>query len=502
VREKSKGKNGVAGAELEALLALGRKLDRRTKKGSYRIVLAESLLTVRTKKGRLMKLVANRAQREFEATCGRRNIVLKARQMGISTWVAARFLLSTMTRPGTLTVQVAHTREAAEGLFKAVHRFVENLPEDLKRGALRRSRSNRRQIVFPALDSEYRVETAGDTKAGRGLTIQNLHCSEVARWGARTEETLAGLRAAVPPDGEIVLESTANGMGGCFFEEWQRAEEMGYVRHFVSWWKDDSYRVKGAKMRTLMADALSAEECALMERWGLDEEQVAFRREVQRNFGVRAAEEYAEDAVSCFLSSGEAVFDVHRIEERLRELPEAVEERENGRLLLWLPPASGREYILGVDAAGGGADGDYCCIQVIDRRSGLQCAELYGHYTPEELARQSAKLAREYNQALVGVERNNHGHAVLAMLRQAERYEHIYERDGQPGWPTTMVTRPAMLERFAAVLVTDAGLFASKRLLEECRSFVRQADGRGAAAEGAHDDAIMAMSVALAVREE
>ena len=78
MREKSKGKNGVAGSELEALLALGRKLDRRTKKGSYRIVLAESLLTVRTKKGRLMKLVVNRAQREFEATCGRRNIELKA----------------------------------------------------------------------------------------------------------------------------------------------------------------------------------------------------------------------------------------------------------------------------------------------------------------------------------------------------------------------------------------------------------------------------------------
>ena len=78
MREKSKGKNGVAGSELEALLALGRKLDRRTKKGSYRVVLAESLLTVRTKKGRLVKLVANRAQREFEATCGRRNIELKA----------------------------------------------------------------------------------------------------------------------------------------------------------------------------------------------------------------------------------------------------------------------------------------------------------------------------------------------------------------------------------------------------------------------------------------
>ena len=131
-------------------------------------MLAASLLSIRNKRGRLVKLETNPAQREFESKCGAKNIVLKARQMGISTWVAARFFLSTITRPGTLTVQVAHTQEAAEEIFRMVHRFVENLPQDLTGGALKRSKSNRRQLVFPGLDSEYRVETAGDANAGRG----------------------------------------------------------------------------------------------------------------------------------------------------------------------------------------------------------------------------------------------------------------------------------------------------------------------------------------------
>jgi hypothetical protein len=143
-KEKNQGKKAM---DLEALLALGKRLDRRVGRGSYREVLAASLLKVRNKRGRLVKLETNLAQREFELKCGPKNIVLKARQMGISTWVAARFFLSTITRPGTLTVQVAHTQEAAEEIFRMVHRFVENLPPDLKR-VLKRSRSNRGSWCF------------------------------------------------------------------------------------------------------------------------------------------------------------------------------------------------------------------------------------------------------------------------------------------------------------------------------------------------------------------
>ena len=175
------------------------------------------------------------------------------------------------------------------------------------------------------------------------------------------------------------------------------------------------------------------------------------------NFGERAAEEFAEDAATCFLASGSAVFDTAKIEARMHGLEAPLEQRENGRILVWLPPARGRKYILGVDAAGGGAGGDYACVEVIDQASGLQCAELYGHYTPEELAAQAARLGREYNGALMVVERNNHGHAVLAMLERVEQYEPLFRNKRYAGWVTTMLTRPTMLERFGAILVTKPG---------------------------------------------
>ena len=146
------------------------------------MALAEELLLVRTREGCTAPLRANAVQRAFERRRGERNIVLKARQMGLTTWAAARFFLKTITQPGTLTLQVAHTQEAAEEIFRIVHRFVDWLPEELREGPLQISRANVRQIVFPEMDSQYRVVTAGDRNAGRGLTVQNLHCSELARW--------------------------------------------------------------------------------------------------------------------------------------------------------------------------------------------------------------------------------------------------------------------------------------------------------------------------------
>ena len=71
----------------------------------------------------------NRAQQEYSRRCRKRNIVLKARQVGITTYIAARFFMQTITQPGTLTVQVAHSEESAEAIFKIVHRFWENLPK-------------------------------------------------------------------------------------------------------------------------------------------------------------------------------------------------------------------------------------------------------------------------------------------------------------------------------------------------------------------------------------
>ena len=454
-------------------------------------------LKIRDKQGELVPLQRNKAQIQFEASAGGRNIVLKARQVGITTWVAARFFLFTIQNPGTMTVQVAHDHSSAEAIFRIVHRFLENLPEEVRKGALKTSRANVRQIRFSALDSEYRVESAADLNAGRGLTIHRLHCSEVARWPREAVEALTSLRAAVVPKGEIVLESTPNGAGGCFYEEWQQAAETGYVQHFFPWWLEESYKRPARGLGELADD-----ERALVREHNLSREQIAFRREIRRQFGKRAPQEFAEDAESCFLASGECLFDVDVIEQRLKFCDPPVETGESGRLQVWLPPVRRGKYVIGVDPAGGGPHGDYACAQIVDVENGLQCAELYGHYTPKELGERVAALGWRYNHATIAVERMNHGYGVLAQLREVLRYEKIYRAKGQDGWDTNSLTRAEMVNWLVTAFEQRPGIFQSERLLRECRAFVRRADGSGEAAPGAHDDAVMAMAIALAVVRE
>ena len=461
------------------------------------MALAGQMLLVRTREGWTAPLKANPVQRAFERRRGEKNIVLKARQLGLTTWVAARFFLKTITQPGTLTLQVAHTQEAAEEIFRIVHRFVDWLPEELRIGPLKTSRTNVRQIVFPGMDAQYRVVTAGDRNAGRGLTVQNLHCSELARWPGDAAETLAGLRAAMAPGAESILESTPEGIGGCFYEEWQKAGETGTVRHFFPWWMERRYRA-----RAVDEASLTEEERELMARHRLDREQIAFRRQKRADFRGLVRQEFAEDEESCFLASGDSVFDLDAIEARLPSVVASLEQRRNGELENWLPPLAGKEYLVAVDPAGGGSEGDYSAAQVIDMETGLQCAEFAGHVGGLELARLVTALAAEYNRAWLVVERNNHGSGVLALVESVLKYARIYRRAGQAGWLTTSVNRPAMLGRLDAALVEQPECFQSRRLLAECRSFTRYPDGRSGARSGAHDDRVMAMAIGLAARAE
>ena len=455
-------------------------------------------LKIRSKSRGLVDLKLNRAQREYSQRCTKRNIVLKARQLGITTYVAARFFVRTISQPGSVTVQVAHDEESAEEIFRIVHRFWENLPEATRHDALLTSRANVRQIVFSRLDSEYRVATAADANAGRGMTIHNLHCSEVARWPGKPEETLASLRASVPNAGEIVLESTPNGAGGAFYQEWQQADETGYTRHFFPWWYDDEYRVEPGDVPLLPR---AAEEQELVDRVGLSESQLAWRRIKRAQLRGLAVQEYAEDAVSCFRASGECVFELDAIERALQACTAAVEQRDNQRLAIWFPPRPGKGYIIGVDPAGGGTDGDYSCAEVVERTTGLQCAELHGHFPPRELAGRLVELGSAYNDGLLVVERNNHGAGVLAHL-QIQGYENIYCEGGQDGWLTSAVSRPMMIENLAAMLADSTELFRSPRLLQEFRTFIRHTDGSSGAASGTYDDCVMAMAIAQAARQK
>jgi hypothetical protein len=479
---------------------LGKLLDRKPQRlagKSTGVFLAESLLRVRGKDGRLYPLKANAVQQEFERRRGVGNIVLKARQMGLTTWVAGRFLLKTITKPGTLTLQVAHTQESAEEILRIVHRFVEHLPPGLRVGALRTAKSNVRQIVFPAIDSEYRVVSAADPNAGRGMTVQNLHCSEVSRWLDAPAEVLAGLRAGLAPEGELVLESTPNGAEGCFYDEWQRAHETGLVRHFFPWWMETRYRSVAAEEPTL-----TAEELDLMRGFGLDLEQIGYRRGIKANLQGLARQEFAEDEESCFRVSGESYFELEAVEKRLKAVTEPLARRYNGRMEVWLPPMPGRWYVVAVDPAGGGSDGDCSAIQVLDLETGMQCAEFAGHVGGLELMELSRDIAWDYGTAWLVVERNNHGAEQLGLL-QTKGYLRIYcGLDGKPGLLTTSLSKPQMLAKMALALAESPEAFMSRKLLAECRSFVRLQSGGVGARNGAHDDRVMAFAIGLAAREE
>ena len=171
--------------------------------------LIEALLKVRSKTRGLVALRPNRAQAEYSHKCSRRNIVLKARQVGVTTYIAARFFVQTITQPGTVTLQVAHDQESAEDIFRIVHRFRENLPEEMpaRRAAhLARQRpANRIPAVgqrVPGGDGGGRKRGPGDDRpqfalfGGRPLARESAGNADLAaRCGPGARRHCAGVNA-------------------------------------------------------------------------------------------------------------------------------------------------------------------------------------------------------------------------------------------------------------------------------------------------------------------
>jgi hypothetical protein len=473
----------------------------------YPECLIPALARIRDRQGRLCPLRANRAQRKYARRRSSRNIILKARQTGITTYIAARYFMETITRPGTVSLQIAHSLESAQQIFRIVYRLLHGLgPAD--HSYLKIIRANVRELAFAKLDSRYIVDTAGNRNAGRGLTVHNLHASEVALWPGDPQETMAALLAAVPPGGQVDLESTPHGAAGYFYNEWQRARAgQGFTPHFFPWCYEDAYRTALLPGESL--EPLAPDEILLRERYRLSLQHIKFRRHLRAQFSGLAPQEFAENDVDCFLRSGRPVFEISAIEDRLRKIPEPLRVSENGAELVWFEPEAGRTYLIGADVAEGKERGDFSAAVVVDQQQGLQCAEWLAQRVPHEFARALDRLGRRYNNAVVAVERNNHGHAVLEALQHSFRYPRIYHYPPalgshgirQPGWPTNALTRPQAISALDAMLRDAPETFMSRRLLEQCRAYSHTDTGSTAAPPGAHDDLVMAAAIAHAIRQ-
>lgn len=272
---------------------------------------ASRCLAIRPKDARLgnQPFVLNRAQEylhdrleEQRSRTGKvRALVLKGRQQGISTYIGGRFYWITTHNKGLRCFILTHEQDATDNLFDMVERYHKHCPDLVKpqTGA-----SNAKELSFELLESGYAVGTAGTKAVGRSQTIQLFHGSEVAFWpNAGTH--FAGVVQAVPdlPGTEIVLESTANGVGGEFHERWQQAEAgVGdYVAVFIPWFWQEEYR-------RAVSDsfALTDEERDYADAYGLDEEQIAWRRNkiAELKDPLLFKQEYPATAAEAFQMSG------------------------------------------------------------------------------------------------------------------------------------------------------------------------------------------------------
>lgn len=301
---------------------------------------ARNCLKIRTKAGSVEPFALNRAQRYIHerleaqkaATGFVRALILKGRQQGCSTYVGARYYHATTWAHGRRTFILTHEDAATQNLFEMVNRYHENCPPFVRPST---SAANAKELFFDLLDSGYKVGTAGTKGVGRSSTIQLFHGSEVAFW-PHAETHAAGVLQAVPesPGTEVILESTANGLGNFFHQKWSDAERgIGdFIAVFVPWYWQEEYRKD-------VPDGfeLDAEEQEYAALYGLTLGQMAWRRNKIAELKDPALfkQEYPATAAEAFQMSGHDSY----IKPALVATARKAQCDESGPLVIGLDPA-------------------------------------------------------------------------------------------------------------------------------------------------------------------
>lgn len=306
---------------------------------------ASKCLKIRSKSGTVEPFIFNTAQKhiharleEQKAITGKvRAITLKGRQQGCSTYVGGRFYHQVTHRFGAQAFILTHALDATQNLYKMAQRFYENTPTIVRPEV---TTSNSKELIFGRLDSGYKLGTAENKSVGRSATIQLLHGSEVGFWN-NAEEHAKGILQAVPnaPGTEVILESTANGVGNYFHQLWQKAEALQseYIAIFVPWYWQDEY-----KLVPPVDMVPTDDEEALIYQYHLTPGQLYWRRQKISELSINGTDgekafkqEYPCNSTEAFQLTGEDSFIQSDLVMRCRK---TVAERY-GRLLLGVDPA-------------------------------------------------------------------------------------------------------------------------------------------------------------------
>ncbi len=439
--------------------------------------------------------ILNTAQSGLDSVWSPRMIIPKSRRQGISRYFLARSTVRCLGVRNTSAVVISHEAEATERMLMAVRYFLEHFkgPKPLIRNM------SKNEITFPKTNSMFYIGTAGSRAFGRGDTITDLHCSEVPHW-PDAKKLMTGLLQAVPKGahGRISIESTGNGMGDWFHNACMRAAkgQSSFKLHFLPWHTFPEYTIGLSEdeehevMSTLREDI---GEPDLVITHGITAGQLAWRRivlEDELDGDVYMwNQEYPTVLADCFQSSGAGFF------QKVNYVPTSDWVRFDQHLtILRGHPRKDYHYVLGGDVGAGvgqnSSVGEVFCVE-----NGEQVAEwLSNRIEPDVFADHLAKTGRIFNEAGMCVESNNHGLLTLACLRGIGGLPPLY-----PMYKVYRTPRAGSSRSPKDQKMRREWTIHSPILNAELSTFIEHEDGTLGAADGCHDDTVIAAAMACFV---
>lgn len=443
-----------------------------------------------------------------------RDFYLKYRQGGVSTFWLLWWLDETIFKPYTVTGILADKWENLGRLWSIIEIAYEHMPPEFKPNI---GEPTSKKLVFPDQHSEIFISLSI-----RSVGVHNLHVSE---WCFTEDEELNATIGSLSAESNVSGESTANGVGNHGYETYQDAKKglNGYKAHFFPWFVDPTYAFDTAGITVRWTDEEKRMADKAFKGWGVQitDGQILWRRRTKRTLRGMFAQEYPEDDESAFLASGERFFDSKKVHALLTEAREWADTNDpwqsSDDFIAWEPPQKDDVYVAGADTSEG-VSGDYSVLKIINVTKRREAFTYRARVGVDVFYKVCHRWCSLYNNALLAVESNNHGHAVLLGLNETMRYSNLYKQTGTTrdsidkfpkeklGWDTNVNTKPMMLDHLKVAIEGDTSedehnfqpefSVRDQIFLQECLTF-RESHGKLTAEEGKHDDVVMATAIAF-----
>ena len=447
-----------------------------------------SRLSIIDKKGKKIRLVPNSEQiRIIQALVEEDDtLILKGRQIGSSTIVSAYLFwkLWTATEPITIAI-LSHKLASSKHLLDIHKTFYHNLPKFLKRPL---DIENTTAMRFADSGAGI-IAVSAEGKGGlRSFTCSYLQISEYA-FAPQPEELKATALSALN-NGQLIIESTANYFNDALHQE-ITAHERGEAKWnylFFPWFEHKGYREKTDK-DFVMTDT----ESALAEQWGLDPEQIYWRRNKLGKIGNK--QKFAREYPSCIEDAYSVAGNVYLQRDDFDDIEIVQIDPIETTVLCEVDPQD--RYAIGVDVAAGVGQ-DFSVIYVLSKKTHqIVCVYRSNEISPAYLAERIVDFATTYNGAHVLVESNNFGNVVLNEMHHMG-YNKIWKDEKGRDWITTLKSKTEMFENLKGLIQGGYISMLDNIVYSELRSIT--VNDRGGIElkylDGAHSDNSVALSLA------